>query len=221
MGNPSRFQIGFIFMVLLLGLNIIFIIRNLGISEPPEFNKKIYTLKPILSGEITTNPDFVYDNSGWFIKGWDPELERLVVDWESDGWYENGTVDSRSNIIVLHPYDVEKGRYIQRTVYLPKGSYELVVGLANVAGKMPDAKPAGCNDVGFLIKIIDLRGKEWIISDEVIDSGDGWVNLSFDITDFAKKTITIRVESYAGGPCGNWRAEWAAVDYIDIIETST
>lgn len=192
-----------------------------------EFNRSVLSSKPVLSGEIVTNPDFNYPYRGWLSPqeipalADEPVLYREEVDWESDGWYDNRTVFGRSDFIVIHPYKTEfggGGRYIQQSVYLPEGSYDLVLGIADIAGEIYYARPTDCNDVGFLIKIVDEGGKETIVSDEIVNSNDRWVGLSYDITDFAGETISIRVESYAGGPCGDWAAEWAAVDYIDIIK---
>jgi len=207
---------------LILGLVILSLIVYLpGLNgstseQESEFTKKILSSKPTLSGEITTNPDFMYGNTNWFTDNGNPVLERPEIDWESDGWYDNRTVDGRSDIIVIHPLDPRSGRFVQRDISLPNGSYELVVGIADIAGKISYAEPTDCNDVGFLIKIIE-SGSTNIISDEIINSEDGWVDLSFDITEFAEKAVTIVVESYAGGPCGDWGGEWAAVDYIDIV----
>lgn len=194
-------------------------------EEFQEYNYgEILSTKPSLSAEIVTNPDFVYEEEGWFTKDTpfysegNPLLERTEIDWESGGWYEKDVVDDRDNFIIIHPYSTRLGDYVQRSFYLSGGSYNLVVGIANIAGKAAYAETTGCDDVGFLIKIIDQSGKENKLFNKIINSNDGWVDISFDIKDLSGQTITVRVESYAGGPCGDWRAEWAAVDYIDIIK---
>jgi hypothetical protein len=40
--------------------------------------------------------------------------------------------------------------------------------------------------------------------------------LEYDISEYAGKVITIRIEDYSGGPCGPWNGEWGAVDYARV-----
>ena len=89
----------------------------------------------------------------------------------------------------------------------------------NVAGKVSWAEPTECNDVRFIIKVIDKdTEQEHTLSNIVVNSEDGWVDLEYDVSRYAGKTVTMKAESHAGGPCGNWKAEWAAMDYFMIYE---
>ncbi len=49
----------------------------------------------------------------------------------------------------------------------------------------------------------------------VVNFNDGWLDLSFDISDYAGQNVTIRVESYDGG-VNKSCSEWAAADYFYI-----
>lgn len=188
-----------------------------------------YTLlseKPVLSGDIVKNPDFIYKSNGWLSTEHVPEGQPIFIDstefgWESDGYYDNRTIDGRSGVIVIHPLSVEEGRYIEQEVYLSsEKEYELDVGLANVAGKIEYAATTGCDDVGFKIIVTDLStGTSKIIFDEIVDSGEGWKDFSIHLGyEYSGKAIGIRIESYGGGPCGEMEEEWAGLDYIDIVE---
>ncbi|MEM7823488.1 MAG: hypothetical protein QW633_02450 [Candidatus Aenigmatarchaeota archaeon] len=199
--------------------------------------------KPKLDKSLLKNPDFFYPARGWLLVLSNDTLEyyreidpvawenrwyesrrplfRDVVEWESSGYYDNQTIDGRENIIVIHPIDEKNPGYLQQETFLPKGKrYKLYFGLTNIAGKVIYASSTGCDDVGFKIKIIDKNtGKSDVIADVIIDSRSGWRDFSYDLgSKWTGKYIIIRIESYGGGPCGNWSGEWAAVDYVGIVE---
>jgi hypothetical protein len=53
------------------------------------------------------------------------------------------------------------------------------------------------------------------LNESIVNFNDGWLDLSFDVSNYAGQNVTIRTESYAGG-VKSWCSEWAAVDYFYI-----
>jgi len=159
------------------------------------------------SNAINKNPNIIYNESSWF-----EDIEDSA--WISDGFYINITFHNRRGIALLHPIDNYTGRYIEQEVFLePDKNYELNVSIANVADIiMYDPEKS---DVGMIVKIVGE--KEKILYDDIIREDDKWVDLSFDISEFAGSTVKIRIESYAGGSDG-WSGEWASVDYAIVKE---
>jgi len=163
--------------------------------------------------QLIKNPTFNYKSAGFF-------TDRYEGDWISNGYYEIDSIDGRAGIFVIHPLDRDKGRFIKQAVMLPKdGKYVLKISVANIAGKIDYSPPTPCNDVGIKVNILDqTTGNTVTIADIVVNSDEGWRDLSYDVSSYAGKEIMLTVESYAGGPCGDWAGEWAAVDYVDIVK---
>ncbi|MBI1972251.1 MAG: hypothetical protein HYS53_03030 [Candidatus Aenigmarchaeota archaeon] len=142
---------------------------------------------------------------------------------ELNSWEENdagwvvGPVSGKSGIVVLHPVSVKETRYVQKKVLLPaSGAYKLQVVAANIAGAAEFAGSAGCDDSFVVLSAgaeKDVNRQEFLVN-----SADGWKTLSLDISRFAGREVTVRVEGMAGGPCGDWAGEWSAVDSIEIIK---
>jgi hypothetical protein len=146
-------------------------------------------------------------------------VKRDSIDWKSNGKYFIGPYQGRMGVVLLHPVNKTKGRYIEQTVFLPYlpflGKYYLVLGVQNAANYI---SPTDCSDNIFRVIIRDeSRNVEKIIFERVVNAEEGWKDFCIDISDFANKNITIRLESLAGGPCGDWKGEWGEVDYIDIL----
>ena len=181
--------------------------------------------KPSLYGEIIKNPDFIYEGSGWFSYEDLPEgrsvLQRSEIDWQSNGYYHE-SAGNRNGVMVIHPVSKEKERYVQQTVFLPTGKeYQLVFGIANLEKYLDKTyNPELCYDNVFKILLIDKEtGEGKIIFRERLTTNDGWKDFSIDISEFAGKEITIRLEGLAGGPCGDWFGEYGSVDYMDVISS--
>jgi parallel beta-helix repeat protein len=92
----------------------------------------------------------------------------------------------------------------------PNETYVLRTSISDIRN---DAGPQ--SDVGFRIKI--KNGTEWktLLDDTIVNFDDGWLDLNFNISEYAGQEVTVRVESFAGG-LEKWNSEWAAVDYLYI-----
>lgn len=178
--------------------------------EPTTTTTTSTTVPAASKTTLNLNPGFDYEESGWF-------SNLTITDWRSDGYYQRGAINGRDGIVIIHPLSVTEPRYIEQDTDLPSGKgYTLEVSLANIASEFP---PVVCDDNIFKIKIIDSSTRETeVLSEETVNGLDGWIDLTFDISHYAGKTITVRIESHAGGPCSDWDGEWGAVDYVGIIE---
>jgi len=124
---------------------------------------------------------------------------------------------SRYGIFPIHPYPNETGYdgigYIESAnpIFLqPNETYRLKVGISDVRNDCPDY-----SDVGFRAKIRN-ETEDWKTLDNVVvNFNDGWLDRSYNISNYAGQNVSIRVESYAGGE-KSWCSEWAAVDYFYI-----
>jgi hypothetical protein len=120
----------------------------------------------------------------------------------------------RYGIFPIHPHQNGTG-YIESAnpIFLqPNETYSLKVGISDIRN---DCGP-NYSDVGFRIKI-KSETEDWktILNDSIVNFNDGWLDLSFDVSNYAGQNVTIRTESYAGG-VKSWCSEWAAVDYFYI-----
>jgi hypothetical protein len=207
----------FVIFSLLLVLNFF--------PKKKEISYLVLSEKPPLSGKIIKNPDFMYPSPGWFsaenMPVGDVILNRTEIDWEGNGFYDNETIGGRNGVVAIEPISIRVGRYIRQKVYLPPTKrYTLLVGLADIAGKVSYSQATGCDDVGFRVTVMDLdTGVSEEIFSIILNSDEGWKDFSIPLgSKHTGRNIYLNIESYAGGPCGDWRGETAAVDYVDIIE---
>jgi len=138
-----------------------------------------------------------------------------LVGWETNGWWNP---DIEDGIAEIHPQSKEEPTFLSQKVSLSplssKEKYILKVRIGNVAKYHG---PITCNDNIIKIKMIDhSTDTEIVLYDGVVNTEDGWHDLSFDVSEYAGKEITIKAESYAGGPCALWDGEWGAIDYFYI-----
>jgi hypothetical protein len=211
-----------ILLIVVVSLLSIFITSS---KKKEEVSYSVLSQKPPLSGKLIKNPDFVYPSVGWLsaenMPAGDIVLNRTEIDWEGNGFYDNETIGGRNGVVVIEPISIRVGRYIGQKVYLPPSKkYVLVVGLADIAGKVSYSQATGCDDVGFRVTVMDLdTGISEEIFSIILNSDEGWKDFSIPLgSKYSGRNIYLNIESYAGGPCGNWRGETAAVDYVDIIE---
>jgi hypothetical protein len=118
----------------------------------------------------------------------------------------------RYGIFVIHPYDNGTVGYLESNpiTLLPSDTYTLHLAISDFRNDCPPN-----SDVGFRIKIKNETSGWETLDDLIVNFNDGWLNLSYDTSSYANQTVSIRVESYAGGVM-NWCSEWAAVDYFYI-----
>ena len=200
-------MVAIVIILIAIGAGIYYYLFMLpSTSVPPE---------PVEIVNLNRNPAFVYPTSGW--------LEELgTSDWygKTNAYYYEGTIEGRSGIMVIHPVSRTEENYLQQDVFLPTGKgYELSVSLNDVAGKVSFAEPTECNDVRFIIKIIDKdSGQEQTLSNIVVNSVDGWVDLKHDVSEYAGKTVTLSGE-YRGWEPGFGSPPVTRSDWILKDET--
>lgn len=208
--------------------------RMKNICEESDF--KFTTYYEATSDVSSTVNDILYllnnyaDSSSWcridnrpviFIYGRArDQLNQQEMYWTISGetayWalFEDVRSPSRYGIFIIHPYEDNNGFVQSDRINLPSNeTYTLKVSISDVRNDCPPN-----SDVGFRIKIED-EAEGWVtLEDRVVNFNDGWLDLTYDISSFACQTVSIRVESYAGG-IYEWCSEWAAVDYFYIINS--
>lgn len=123
----------------------------------------------------------------------------------------------RYGIFQIHPNNDTRIGYIESAnpIFLPPNeTYSLKANISDIRNDCPNF-----SDVGFRIKIKNENGDWKTLNESIVNFNDGWLDLSFDISNYAGQNVSIRVESFDGG-LRNWCSEWAAVDYF-YIENST
>jgi len=168
------------------------------------------------SGKIFDNPDLIMGKNDELIRT--ISLKKNIDLWMGEGLYIYGPVDGDYGIIVFPPMSRDSERVIGRFVSLEEDkSYDLTIKMGNVAGKTYMAGTTGCDDVIIEIKLLDyINGDEHLIDSAIVNSNDGWVQKSYDLTPYKGKIYYLRISGVAGGPCGNWSGEWSAISYINL-----
>ncbi|TET64051.1 hypothetical protein E3J49_05235, partial [Candidatus Bathyarchaeota archaeon] len=128
--------------------------------------------------------------------------------------FEDIRESPRDGIFVIHPEEADVGYVESYDIVLnPNETYSLKIGISDMRDDCPPY-----SDVGFRIKTKN-ETKEWeTLDDLVVNFNDGWLDLSYNISSYAGQTVSVRVESYAGGAM-EWCSEWAAVDYFYIVNS--
>lgn len=123
---------------------------------------------------------------------------------------------SRYGIFPIHPKNETGVGFIESVspIFLqPNETYILKVGISDIRNDCPNY-----SDVGFRIRIKN-ETEDWkTLNELLVNFNDGWLDLSFDVSNYAGQNASIRVESYAGG-VRNWCSEWAAVDCLYIVNS--
>jgi hypothetical protein len=180
------------------------------------------TSKPPLLGEIVKNPDFIYPKSGG-LPGGGQEYQPYISDpgpWSGIAWIiSNEVVDGRIGVAQL--YSLGQESFVVQDITIPSnGKKTLYIGLADLSGKINFelARKTGCDDVGIKVEIIDTKtNSKDLLLDTVINADDGWKDYAIELgSKYNGKNVKIKVNSYAGGPCGTVRGDIGGVDYIDI-----
>ena len=202
-----------------------------NVSEENNFEFTIYY--ETTSGVGSTVNDILYllnnyaDSSSWYkIDGrpviyiYGRALHQLYPKmWKIGGrdphWsvFEDIREPPRDGIFVIHPEEADVG-YVESygVVLNPNETYSLKIGISDMRD---DCSPH--SDVGFRIRI-ENETKEWeTLDDLIVNFNEGWLDLSYNISYYAGQTVSVRVESYAGGAI--WCSEWAAVDYFYIVNS--
>lgn len=243
MGQPRKMERTLLILsiILLIALISIVVVPIMFMGDGVEKEESTKTLVPIISGLdlneleiISDNPDFTYESDSFeppapVISNYPLSLmdgsgiisNSLWLPWYSNGLYIDYALPIESDnigVVLLHPIGGETPRYIAQNVTLPnRDNLVLVARIANIADYVDSPCANGCSDAIIKIKFIDREtGLSEIIYESVVESRDGWKNVALDISEFAGKDIIFEIGGYAGGPCSEWCAEWAAVDKFYI-----
>jgi hypothetical protein len=187
------------------------------VPKPRNFN---------LSGKFIENPDFLFkqDITSDYIVNLIPFDEKVKLIKVSNELihYEVGPLWGRYGIIYMHPPSKEETAWVEletKKLETNASKLYLVAGIGNANGEFGFTyPPVDCADVGFRIKVSSGNGREETIVDRVVSDKEKWVDLKTDISIYKGQKVKVIIESYAGGPCGNWKGEHAVLDYVDILE---
>jgi hypothetical protein len=218
---------GSLFLLIILVLALLFVIIYFSRWNKITEIKDLPVARTFnLSGKFIENPDFLFkqDITSDYLVNLIPFDEKVKLIKVSNEFihYEVGPLWGRYGIIYMHPLSVNESSWIElETKKLESNAtkYILVVGLGNADGEFGFTyPPVDCADVGFRVKVIDESGKLKTLLDKIVSSKEKWVDLKVDISIYKSQKLKIIIESYAGGPCGNWKGEHAVIDYVDILE---
>jgi len=146
----------------------------------------------------------------------------------SNLWYSNGCYlklqssdSNHSDVVLIHPKHIEIPSFLAQNIFLQTNkNYVLVAEVADIANYFKKLSPCE-EDVIIEIKILDNEvDKERMIYKNVTDVNDGWKTIYLDISEYAGKNITFKIEGWAGGPGGMWCGEYAAINKFYIGETT-
>ena len=154
------------------------------------------------------------DNSGI-----DPDPNSTNIENSSAYWMLSEDVRNPPHygIIPIQPFQNTSG-YIENLdpIFLPPNdAYVLKTSISDIRNDSGQY-----SDVNFSIRVKGQTGEWKTLDNRTVNFNQGWVDQSFDISEYAGQNVTIRVESQNGG-VQNWSCEWAAVDYLYIIINST
>jgi len=122
----------------------------------------------------------------------------------------------KEGVVSVHPFNITTPSYLFQDITLGNDDYIIVATIANI-GNLTSQPCADCNDNIFIIKIIDLgSGSEEKIYENEINAAGGWRTIYLNISDYKNKNIRFVIEGHAGGMCGDWCAEFGAVDEFYI-----
>lgn len=242
MGQPRKMERTLLILsiILLIALISIVVVPIMFMGDGVEKEESTKTLVPIISGLdlneleiISDNPDFTYEsdsfeppapiNSNYPLSLMDGSgiiSNSLWLPWYSNGLYIDYALPIESDnygSVILHPMDLNTPRFVAQNMTLPnEDNLVLVARIANIADYI-DSSCDGCSDAIIKINIIDRETNlDEIIYETTVDSRDGWKNIALNVSEFAGKDIIFEIGGYAGGPCSEWCAEWAAVDKFYI-----
>lgn len=160
---------------------------------PENYIKSVLNFKIVNMGETAKTFYPWAGNAAYFLDGYPPGLNK-------------------EGVVSVHPQNVVTPTYIYQEVNLSDGDYIVAATIANIGNYT--SNPCGdCNDNIFVIRVTDLAtGLEEKIYEDEINSHDDWKTVYLNISDYGNKTIRFVLEGHAGGSCGDWCAEFGAID---------
>ncbi len=204
-----------VILVALTIVGILFFTKNLNISG----EEKIITQESVFNFSAPAG----FENSTQL------PIKLVSKFWDGNGVYFPTTSDKKSKIsnsVVLHPInktanvasldDIEV-RFIVQKVLLPKsGKIFIKATVANAADYLNSSTGCTCADSIARIKLVDENGNETFVFDKILNSTQGWQDISLDISSYAGKLYLLRIEGVAGGTCSLWCGEFTAVNRVYI-----
>ena len=171
---------------------------------------------------LSTNSDLAFNGHDWIeYRGYEmnnPSYSSLFHPWSGNGYYVDNVIPEGSDkegIVIIHPISETIPRYLAQDItLLEKGNYYLVAEVANIADYVENPCMGGCSDGVIKIEITGPTSKATF--EKVLNSLDGWQIIALDISKYAGKSITFRIEGHAGGPCSDWCGEWIGVNEFYI-----
>lgn len=215
--TPRSILLLFVFLAALF-----FILSQNSKTDPAQLVFQL-TEKPSIQSVIVSNAELVFNESGWI----SPTSEDLLLapgrikdtgSWKGNAYYsiDSTTLGIDESIIIAHPISETEPRYLEQDIFLPdKKDLYVVIGIRNVGKKTSSAE---CTDNIFIVVVKDENGTRDILAEIIVEDTGEWLHYALDVSRFQGKKVTLRLESWAGGPCDTWNGEWGLVDYIDVID---
>lgn len=215
--TPRSILLLFVFLAALF-----FILSQNSKTDPAQLVFQL-TEKPSLQSVIVSNAELVFNESGWI----SPTSEDLLLapgrikdtgSWKGNAYYsiDSTTLGIDESIIIAHPISETEPRYLEQDIFLPdKKDLYVVIGIRNVGKKTSSAE---CTDNIFIVVVKDENGTRDILAEIIVEDTGEWLHYALDVSRFQGNKVTLRLESWAGGPCDTWNGEWGLVDYIDVID---
>jgi hypothetical protein len=121
----------------------------------------------------------------------------------------------RYGIFQIHPYQHGIGCIENANPILlpPNETYELKTAISDIRNDRSND-----SDVGFRTKIRNENGDWETLSESIVNFDGGWIDSSFNASGYARQNVSTRVECFNGG-LRKWYSEWAAVDYLYIVNS--
>jgi hypothetical protein len=228
-----------IFVLLILMLGIVIVSLVYLYFESKKYLTNVIILEKVDESRlkiISSNPDLIFIKERWpgdysllpcyFMSGGILEKEgtnsSFFLPWYGNAAYcppEIHTFIERKGIFSLHPISTSVPVFLAQNITLPKRRCILVASVANLADVWNSSCSISCSDAVIKIKIFDYeKGKEDTIYEGVVDSREGWKDIYLEISKYMGRNIAFKIEGHAGGPCGEWCGEYAAVDKFYVAE---
>jgi len=221
MNRDKKVLVGTIIIVSLIVFSLIFLFNKWNRETArliEEINRDIEAVSenPNLIFEEKWSEDYVTSSLNFkFINMY--ETPETFYPWKGNAaYFLDGYPPGvgKEGVVSVHPFNITTPSYLSQDITLGNDDYIIVATIANIAGYID---PCECSDVIFKIKIVDLdTGVEEKIYENEINAAGGWRTIYLNISDYKNKNIRFVIEGHAGGMCGDWCAEFGAVDEFYI-----
>lgn len=123
-----------------------------------------------------------------------------------DNWFTNGDfidgIANKTGIAIMDPI-VNEPIYLKQNIHLPPNNNYMVILESAIGELHQNAAYIGCICVSGRIKIkISDGNQEQTLYEGMLLGNESWKKVALDISDYAGKNVTFKVEGYRGGLCG-------------------